>query len=73
MGYWREHAYISHCSTLGIVQERDQVVSWMRNNSTEYTSDVSTSKADAQLERLAALGLWNGNSMLVDKFNNGLK
>jgi hypothetical protein len=73
MGYWREHAYISHCSTLGIVEERDQVVSWMRNNGTEDTSDVATSKADTQLERLAALRFWNWNCVLVDEFNNGLE
>lgn len=68
-----EHAYITNCSTLGIVEKRDQVVSWVRHNSTQDTSDVSTSKADTQLERLAALRLWNRNNMLVDLFNNGLK
>lgn len=69
----RRHAYITHCSSLGVVQERDQVVSWMRDNGTEDSSNVTTSETDTQLERLAALRLRNRNSVLVDHFNNGLK
>jgi hypothetical protein len=66
-------AYIPHCSTLGIVQERDQVICRMRNNGTEDTSNVTPGETNTQLVRFAALRLWNRNSMLVNEFNDGLK
>lgn len=69
----RIYAYIPHCSTLGIVQERHKVVSRVRNNGTEDTSNVTTSKANTQLGSLAALRLRNRHSMLVDKLNDCLK
>lgn len=65
--------HITNSSTLGVVEERDKVVSWMRNNGAEDSSNVSTGKAHAKLERLAALLLWCGDRVFVEQLHNGLK
>lgn len=60
-----ELAYIASSCSLGVIEERHQVVSRVRDNSTENPSNISTSKAHSKLETFTALLFRCWNSMLV--------
>lgn len=67
---WR--TYISNCGSLGVVQERHQVVCRVRDGGAENSGDVAAPEAYPELERLAALILRRGDEVLVGHLHDVL-
>jgi hypothetical protein len=65
--------YLSHCCTLLVVEEGNEIVSRMRDDGTEDSSNVACQKADPQLCLLGALAFWYRNHVLVQGLHGTLK
>lgn len=65
--------HIANSSSLWVIKERNQIISRVRNNSTEYTSNITTNKAYSKLQAFATLIFGYGNCMLVYHLYNCLK
>lgn len=66
-------AYVADGGSLGVVEERDEIIGWVRDDCAEDTGDVAAGKAYAELELLAALVLGLGDGVLVDHLHHSLK
>ena len=64
--------YISDGGSLGVVEERNQVVCRVRNGSAEDSGDVAAPEANSELERFATLILWSGDEVLVGHLHDVL-
>lgn len=65
--------HIANCCSLGIVEERHQVISRVRHKSTKNSSHIATGKTNTKLQICAALVFWSRDGMFVYLFNNILK
>lgn len=64
--------YISYSSSLGVVEERDQVVGRVGDGGAEYSGDVAAPETDSELQRFAALVLWRWDEVLVGHLHDVL-